>query len=291
MSFLLRAEWLRQRRRLDLWLLPIAVLATAAWGWYTGLTAAERSLEMPPGFPVPPDLDEQIARLRDPYAFPSSFHAMVTSAFLGFVAVVHFGASWTGSEFARGTIRNIFLVHPLRLPFFAVRLLALAFLTLLVVLGLVAVSAILPILLGVTSTGTVPVPSPPGLAAYAAMAWFALWFLALGATTVALLLRSAASAILVIFIYVLAELIVANAPIWRDVGRLAWLPQLLPIGRIVHALGDVAVATGFTAAPTGDASGPPVVVPAPLGLAILAAWTALLLATLVWRVRTMDIGE
>jgi hypothetical protein len=126
MRSLLRAEWLRQRRRPDLWLLPVVALLAAVWAWQTGLTSAEHSLDMPPGFPVAPD--EEVAKLRDPYAFPAGFHAIFTGGFLAFIAMVHYGASWTGSEFVRGTIRNIFLVHPARLPFIAVRLAALAIL-------------------------------------------------------------------------------------------------------------------------------------------------------------------
>ncbi len=292
MRSLLRAEWLRQRRRPDLWLLPIMVLAIAAWGWHTGLVSAENSLTFPPDFPVPPDLDEQVARLRDPYAFPTSFHAILTTGFLAFIVMVHYGASWTGSEFVRGTIRNIFLVHPTRIPFVVARLIALALLSLVIVLGFVAVAAIMPALRGVVSSSSATPPSLGGLATYAFAAWFALWFLALAAMTVAALFRSGATAILVIFIYVLAELVVTNAPLWRDLGQLAWLPALLPAGRLIHLLGDVAGTTGFTQPSTGgDANGPAIVVPPEVGLAIVGAWTAVLLAVLVWRVRTMDIGE
>lgn len=289
---LLRAEWLRQRRRPDLWLLPIAALAIAAWGWQTGLWSAENSLVLPPDFPVPPDLDQQLAALRDPFAFPASFHAVFTTAFLAFIAMVHFGSAWTGSEFVRGTIRNIFLVHPTRLPFLAARLGALALLALVIVVGLVMLAAILPALRGVASSEAASPPSLAGLATYALAAWFTLWFLALAATTVAVLVRSGASALLVIFLYVLVEVVVANAPIWRDLGQLAWLPTLLPAGRLIHALGDVATATGFTQPnPGGDPNATAVVVPPEVGLAIVGAWTVVFLVLLSWRVRSMDIGE
>jgi hypothetical protein len=267
MRSLLRAEWLRQRRRPDLWLLPVVVVLAAAWGWHTGLTAAEHSLDMPPGFPVAPD--EEVAKLRDPYAFPAGFHAILTGGFLAFIAMVHYGASWTGSEFVRGTIRNIFLVHPARLPFIAVRLAALAMLALVFVVVFVAVAAAMPALRGIAPSPAATPPSLAGLAVYAVAGWFALWFLALGATTLSVVLRSAASAILLIFGYVLAELVVGNAPIWQEVGQLAWLPELLPVGRLLQGLTDVAVATGFSQASAGEAS-PPVIVPPVVGLVILA---------------------
>lgn len=291
MRSLLRAEWLRQRRRPDLWLLPLATLAIAAFVWQTGLASADNGLAYPAGG-APPDLAQQLARLRDPYLFPASFHVIVTGSFLAFIAAVHYGASWTGSEFERGTIRNVFLVHPTRLPFFAARLIALGLLALAIVVGLVAVAAMMPAIRGVVGSGEAVPPSLAGLLAYGAAVWFALWFLALAATTIAALLRSGASAVLVVFIYVLAELAVANAPFWRDLGQLAWLPQLLPGGRVLRALGDVAAATGFTqASAAGDPNAPPIVVPSGLGLAIVGAWTLILLAVLVRRVRSMDIGE
>jgi len=291
MRSLLRAEWLRQRRRPDLWLLPLAILAIAVFGWQTGLASAENSLNYPAG-EAPPDLAQQLARLRDPYLFPASFDSVVTGGFLAFIAAIHYGSSWTGSEFVRGTIRNVFLVHPTRLPFFAARLIALGLLALVIVLGLVIVAAVMPAIRGVVGSGEAIPPSLAGLLAYATAVWFALWFLALAATTVAALLRSGASAVLVIFIYVLAELVVANAPFWRDLGQLAWLPQLLPGGSVLRALGDVAEATGFTQASTAnDPNASPIVVPPEIGFAIVGAWTVILLAVLVRRVRSMDIGE
>lgn len=291
MRSLLRAEWLRQRRRLDLWLLPIAVVAIAVFGWQTGLTSAENSLNFPADYPVPPDLDQLLAAMRDPYAFPTGFHAVVSGGFLAFIVMVHYGASWTGSEFLRGTIRNVFLVHPTRLPFFVARLAALALLAVVIVTALVAVAAILPAVRGVVASGATPLPSLAGLVAYAAAVWFVLWFLALAATTVAVLLRSGASAILVIFVYVLAELVVANLPVWRDLGQLAWLPALLPAGRLIRALNDVATTTGFTQPSPGGDPNVTIVVPPELGLVVVGAWTLLLLAALVGRVRSMDIGE
>jgi hypothetical protein len=42
---------------------------------------------------------------------------------------------------------------------------------------------------------------------------------------------------------------------------------------------------------SGDPSTATIVVPLAPGLAILGAWTVVLLAVLVWRVRSMDIGE
>lgn len=291
MRSLLRAEWLRQRRRPDLWLLPIAALAIAAFSWQTGLSSVERSLSFEGGTP-PIDLDHVLAQLRDPFLFPTSFHTLVAGGFLAFIAAVHYGASWTGSEFMRGTIRNVFLVHPTRLGFFVARLVALALVALVVVAGLVVLAAVLPALRGVVGSGEAVPPSLLGLAGYASAVWFALWFLALAATTVATLLRSAASAILVILAYVVAELLFVNAPFWQDAGQLAWLPQFLPGNRLLAGLADVAEANGFTQ-DTGviDPSAVAVVAPPALGLAIVGAWAVVLLVVLFWRVRSMDIGE
>jgi hypothetical protein len=199
--------------------LPLAALAIAAFGWQTGLWSAENSQQYPSDFP-PPDLDQLLARLRDPFLFPASFHAVITGGFLAFIAVVHFGASWTGSEFARGTIRNVFLA-PTRLPSSPP--------------GHRPGAADLRDR-GWSSSRRSSRPSASsevarasprrrGLAAHAAAVWFTLWFLAL-ATTVAAL-RSGASHPRDL-VYVLAELVVANAPFWRDVGQPARLPQLLP---------------------------------------------------------------
>jgi ABC-type transport system involved in multi-copper enzyme maturation permease subunit len=290
MRALLRAEWLRQRRRPDLWVLPIVTVVIAAVGWYVGLTGSQDALQGPPGFPPPSDA--AIAAARDPYAFPAAFHSLVGSAFLAFIAAVHFGASWTGSEFVRGTIRNIFLAFPTRLGFFVARLVALAALFAVIVAVLVAESFLLPLAGGVSPSGQVPAPTPAGLVVYAVAVWASLLFLVLVATTVAVLLRSGAAAVLVVAVYVVLELFVSSLPLWRQVGTLAWIPELLPGGRLIRAVIDVATATGFAPTPQpGDPTGRPVDVPPLIGLAILGAWVVVFAVVLLRRVRAMDILE
>ncbi len=134
--------------------------------------------------------------------------------------------------------------------------------------------------------------SAGGLLAYGAAVWFVLWFIALAATTVATFVRNGGVALLIVFIFAVIDLIVGNLTIWRDTGLLAWLPQLLPVGRLVRFMDDASIATGFSQADIqADQTRAAITVPPLVGTAIVAAWTALLLVALFVRVRRMDIME
>lgn len=289
MTALLRAEWIRQRRRPDVWLLPILALAAAAFGWVTGLAGAESAVTCcyPPDQP-PADLAQQLARAHDAFLFPAGFQLVATSGWIAWVAMVHFGSAWSGSEFVRGTIRNVFLVRPGRLGVFAVRLVAIGIVALLIVLADVVIALVLPAVAGLQGSGEAAPPSLVGLVVDAAAVWFVLWFLALASTTVAVVVRSGSAALLIVFVYSLIEVVVANWGIWRELGVLGWLPRLLPVERLIALINDAALATGFSHdEPFPD----PYYVEPAIGVVVLAGWTALLIAVLVRRVRSMDIVE
>src|SRR5450759_927246 len=178
MRSLLRAEWLRQRRRLDLWGLLAGVVVLTLLGYFSGL-ANGIQYSGPPGEPVPPDVLGQDALLRNQYTFPASIATLLgmtgVGSFLLYLAGLYLGASWTGLEFSRGTIRNVVLARPGRVAFFAARLVALA----------------------------------------AALGVFVV-VLALAGTLAATLTRSGGGAVLLVVVYLIAELVIANLGFWRE---------------------------------------------------------------------------
>ena len=294
MRSLLRAEWLRQRRRLDFWGLLVGIVVLTLVGYFSGL-ANRIQYFGPPGEPVPPEVLAQDALLRNQYAFPSSIQTFLGltgfGSFLVYLASVYLGASWTGLEFTRGTIRNIVLARPGRVAFFAARLVVLAAALGLIVVILVTLAAILPALAGVAWTGDTAPPNLGGALLYAAVVWLILVTLALAGTLAATLVRSAGAAVLVLVVYLLAEAAVANLAIWRDAGTLGWLPQLLPAVRTGGLAAAAEAAAGFQLPFASQPDPAALVMPPLLGLAISTGWGILIVAVLVRRVSRMDLTE
>lgn len=291
---LLRAEWLRQRRRLDLWGLLAGIVLLAVLGYFSGL-ANRIQFSGPPGEPVPPELLVQDALLRNQYTFPTSFRTLLgmtgVGSFLLYLAALYLGASWTGLEFSRGTIRNVVLARPGRVAFFAARLVALAAALGVFVVVLVALATVLPALAGVAWTGETAPPNLGGALVYAAAVWLVLLALALAGTLAATLTRSGGGAVLLVVVYLIAELVIANLGFWRDAGALGWLPQLLPGVRIGGLAGAADAAAGFQAPYAPQADPGALVMPPLVGAAIAAGWGITVVAALVRRVSRMDLSE
>jgi len=294
MRSLLRAEWLRQRRRLDLWGLLAGLVVLTLLGYFSGL-ANGIQYSGPPGEPVPPEVLAQDLLLRNQYTFPASIRTLLgltgVGSFLLYLAGLYLGASWTGLEFSRGTIRNVILARPGRVAFFAARLVTLAAALGVFVVVLVTLAALLPALAGVAWTGDTPPPTLGGALVYAAAVWLLLVALALAGTLAATLTRSGGGAVLVLVVYLIAEAVVTNLGFWRDAGALGWLPQLLPGVRIggLAAAAEAAASFQVPYAPQPDPGA--LVMPPLVGVAIAAGWGIVIVAALVRRVSRMDLTE
>ena len=91
MTRLIRAEWLRLRRRKDLWFVCLALLGLAVVAYVSGLSGAQQ-MYFAPGEEVPPEILEDIRRQMVEqlalYAFPQSIGATLQNVQLLLLALL-----------------------------------------------------------------------------------------------------------------------------------------------------------------------------------------------------------
>jgi len=284
MTSLLVAEWLRFRRRYDLWIVLGGVVLLTAFAYISSATSAAQPVVFAPIDPTaPPEIRAMIeaqnaqialemARLRDRYVFPLS---IVTTLELGswlFLATAFVAASWIATEFDWRTIRNVLLFEPNRDRVLAARLVALATVASGGIVVLLSLGALLPFAVPVTGSGE-PLPvTAVGVAVTAGVTW--LWAAAFGAlaTVAALVTRSPLLAVVLSAGYTVLEQLVANLDVWKRLG-LDLVPQFFLVSRLNALRVDVqqAFPLGQPYAPL-TAEGPhldPI-----LGLGVLGLWIA-----------------
>ena len=317
MGSLMRADWLRIRRRWDVWIIVLGIPALALLAYVAGAASAGNVHVFSSG-DVPPELQAQIsaqeAALRAfsalPYQFPRSIATMVEGATMWLVLGAAFlAASLLGSEFSWGTIRNVALFRPDRLRYLGARLAWLVGLVLVAFVAVTALGAIAPAILRVdpgdpsaltqdpSYFGMLQyVPSAPVTIGGALLVAASLLCLALAgmalAGLAALKFRSTASGILVAGIYAIAEGILASLWMSRAAGDLRYVPQMGLTIRLSALLGDAQVAAGMSAGSGGQTSSAGwVALPPLVGAAILAVWLFGLLGLWFVVLRRADIDE
>lgn len=256
MRALLVAEWLRLRRRLDLWLVLGGVLGLIAFSFLSAALSAGRMEFAPIDPSMPPDLiaeierqnaelQRQMAQVRDRYLWPWSLIEVLGIGSVTFFGTAFVAVSWLGSEYTWGTLRNVLLAEPRRGRVFAARVVSIGLVALGQVAALLGLGAILPAFLSISGTGSPPPLSPIAVAATAAVVWFwAVAFAALGVLAV-VVTRSAVFAFVLATGYAFAEQVVANLDFWRQAG-LAFVPKLFLLARLTALRGDVEAAFGTT---------------------------------------------
>jgi ABC-2 type transport system permease protein len=285
---LLRAEWLRLRKRRDIWLVALAIVALSIPAYFSGVSNAMANAlnsggQLPPD--LPPEVVDQIkAQARHEllrYAFPLSIGTVVqTAQVLVLALVAYLAAAVTGAEFAYGTIRTSLVAHGNRRGFLRVRLAALAAAALLLIALLVVLGVLLPLTAALLGT-SLPVGADPDIGVAAGMV--GVMFLAacfvIGLTTLwAVLIRNAAIALVLTIAYVLIEGAVVGL-IVRIAGEQApvrWLPPVADL----QLLFDRATG-GSIAAPLST----------PLAIAVGIAWVLALWAAAVRVLARADIRE
>jgi hypothetical protein len=281
---LLRAEWLRLRKRRDIWLVALALVALSIPAYFSGVSnALNNGGQFPADFP--PDVIEQIneqARqelLR--YAFPLSIGTVVQNGQILILALVaYLAAAVTGAEFAYGTIRTSLVAHADRHGFLMVRLAALAVVALLLIALLVVLGALLPpvaVLLG-TSLPRVADPNIGGLAGFVGVMFLATC-LVIGLTSLwAVLIRNAAIALVLTIAYVLIEGAVVGL-IVRVAGEQSMVRWLLPVADLQLL---------FDRAGVGSMGAP---IATPLAISVGIAWVLATWAASVRLLARADIRE
>jgi hypothetical protein len=316
MGSLLRADWLRIRRRWDVWIIVLGIPAMALLSYITGAISTggpqiQTSGDVPPDFQA--QMAAQDAAMRAfaalPYQFPRSIATMVEGATMWLILGAAFlAASMLGSEFTWGTIRNVVLFRPDRRGYLSARLAWLIGLVLATFVAVVALGTIAPVLVRVdpgnqsaltdaSNMGLFP-PGPTAsvgltgaLLVAASLLCVALAGMAL-AGLAALKLRSTASGILCAGIYAIVEGIAAALLMSRATGDLRYVPQLALTTRLAGLVGDAQAAAGLSAGGGGQTGSPGwVALPPLVGAAIVAVWLLGLLGLWFVVLRRADIDE
>ena len=318
MGSLLRADWLRIRRRWDVWIIVLGIPALALLA-YVASTHSGGGFSVQTSGDVPPELKQQFAAETAaqlalnalPFQFPRSIVTMVQGAMLWLILGSAFlSASLLGNEFTWGTIRNVVLIRPDRLRYLATRLVTLGGLLLLTFGVVTLLGALAPAviridpgdpsaladpnalnMLGGPNQAIGPVTIGGALIVAGSMLVVAVAAMAL-AGLAALKLRSAATAILVAGIYAIVEGIVAALMMSRLPENLLFIPQMAFTVRITSLIQDAQVAAGLSS-PGGGPTGSPGwdSLPPLVGAAILAAWILGLFGAWFVVLRRADINE
>lgn len=285
MSGLVRAEWLRLRKRRDLWIVGLALLGLSIPAYFSGLANAQavNAGGIPPD--LPPDVIEQIrAQSLEQlaiYAFPMSIGTVVQNAQIILLALVaYLAAAVTGAEFGYGTIRTSLVAHADRRGFVVVRLMALALVAVLLI-GLLAVLGILlPVLAAWTGTSLPQVvDSDSGRVAGWLGASLLATLLVIGLASLwVVLVRNAAIALVLTIAYVLIEGTMVGL-IVRLAGEEALLRWLLPAADLQLLFDRARGSTSGAAMPTA------------LAVAVGLGWVLVTWAASVWVLARSDIRE
>jgi len=328
MTGLLRAEWIRLRRRRSIQAIVIAVpllLAVQFAAGYLSVTdppafdeAAIRAELIAQGYGVgmPPDeaealLASQVAAKRQEhdfrteeasiaraaYVFPRSLVTVLGSSTFVLLALILLTASTIGDEFGWGTIRTLLLAYGNRRRVLLVRILAVAIVGL-ALFGLVLViGAAMPVVLG-AGGARAPTGVPP-------VHWPGIGVLLLGNLVAAavvigfsafatVLVRSGSLALVGALVYFVIEAailsVLTRLPPLQEGGGATWLLGGFPLRGFV-TLSDTAsrAASGLGHFP-GEVY-PPELGPAAFPIVALAAWAVLFGALAFRRFGRMDVVE
>jgi ABC-type transport system involved in multi-copper enzyme maturation permease subunit len=297
---LLVAEWLRLRRRFDLWLVLGGLLVLVAFSFLSSASSAGR-VEFPPIDPgTPPDIvaeierqnaeiERQQAQIRDRYLWPWSLVQALEIGSTSFFGTIFVAVSWLGSEYTWGTIRNVLLAEPRRGRVFAARVVSIGLIALGQVVALLGLGAVLPAFLSISGSGNPAPLSPTAVAATAGVVWvWAIAFAALGILAV-VVTRSAVLGFVLAAGYALLEQGVAGLDVWRAAG-LTLVPKLFLIARLTALRDDVVAAFG-TAGPYGTLIPEAARLDPLLGLLVLALWIVGLVGLAAFVFRRADVRE
>lgn len=284
MTALLRADWMRLRRRRDLWLVALLLAALTAASYGLGLSSAIASLAQ-----LPPDAQVDAADRVGPFAYPQSIVAALQNGQLLLLAVMAYFASGTvAAEFVYGTLRTSLLARHDRIGFVVARVVVLGSIGLAGCLILAAMGAILPAVAAVAGA-RLPEVEPMtagGVLGILGAAWLVVLAVVAVATLAAVAARSAAVGLLAVAVTYGVEAGIANVA--TALGQpLQAMAGLLPLTSALRVVGAATAAATDTplVAPFGDPS-------VPVAAAALAAvvWIAGLVALAAILLERSDIA-
>jgi ABC-type transport system involved in multi-copper enzyme maturation permease subunit len=330
MRSLLRADRLRFRRRIELWLIGGAVLvmgglwflsayrsdATAPLWQTADEVRAEITDSVDFGGMTGEEIEAEIGRMVDEwllaqeqdkrtfeenqalvlpkYDVVQSSFTIVGTGLLPMIALVVATTLVLGDEFRYGTVRTSLLAAADRRRFLVARLITFAALVVGLFAGLILLGLVLSLVLRVLGAelpaSSEPLNVPAGIALFGSELLVAFTLVAFGAA-LTLLTRSGAVPLLILIVWVLAELFIANLEIFRAGQPLAAVPQFFLTTNIQALLATLSLETGAIGLLGTEVRSGAIAIPAWGMAAIIAGWLVLFLLIADRRFRTMDIVE
>jgi ABC-type transport system involved in multi-copper enzyme maturation permease subunit len=330
MRALLRADWLRFRRRRDFWLIAIGVLVIGG----VSFIGSYRSESTDPPWPteeqlrqdviansafegmtqaeVDAQVDQFVAEemamyesqkeefernqqlLLQKYDVVQAPFTIIGGALAPLLAIILIASFAIGDEFRFGTLRTSLLAANDRRRFLGARLASLLALIVTVFVALAVVGIVLALLLRLTGAEVVETVEPIDPAA--GLGWFGAQILVASvvvvlAVTITLLLRTGALSLPLVALLAVTELFIGNLPIFARDQPLAGVP----IAFLTVNARALTVRLGLDSHAVALAAGEPPTLPISLPLvatvAIIAAWGLFFLVVAERRLQTMDIVE
>jgi len=330
MTALLRADWLRFRRRKDFWIIGIGVLVVATVGFlntyhgevtdplwpdaaavraevlgfadFEGMTQAEQDAQIDQMVADQlaqydqqrVDFEAQQAIALQKYDVVESPFTVLGSGIGPTLALVLAASLAVGDEFRFGTVRTSLLAAGSRRRFLGARLVSLFAMTVGVFGALVLLGTILALGLRVAgaevTSPTTPIDAGAGLAWFGAQILATMVVIVLG-TALTMLLRSGALPLLVILFGGLIELFIANLAIFAPNEFLSGVPQGF-LGTSIRTLTTrLGLDTHAVALAGAEAPFAAIELPLVTVAAIIIAWGLLFVLVADRRFRTMDVVE
>ena len=248
MTGLLRADLIRLRARLDLWIVALAVPLMSTLGFIRGYFDAPSHYQFDPSQPGAQEILALIAAEQGHYAFPYSVITNLESVPWALVAVFFLVSMTIGGEYGWGTIRTSFLASTDRHRFLASRSIAMAVIAVAVMAALLALAIVLPAFLSVTGNvlpSSIAIGAGDVAVAIVARLVVVAFVVALG-SLLAVATRNPAFPLLFALVYFIAESYLANSSFFRDADGPTWAAHLLPFQSVAGLLGDTlrAIAPG-----------------------------------------------
>jgi hypothetical protein len=329
MTALLRADWLRFRRRRDFWIIAIGVLVVATIGFlntyhgevtdpswpdaaairaevlgftdFEGMTQAEMDVQIDQMVADQlaqydqqrVDFEAQQAIALQKYDVTESPFTVLGSGIGPTLALVLVASLAVGDEFRFGTVRTSLLAAGSRRRFLGARLVSLFAMTVGVFGALVLLGTILALGLRVVgaevTSPTTPIDAGAGLAWFGAQILTTMVVIMLG-TALTMLLRSGALPLLLILFGGLIELFIANLSIFAPNEFLSGVPQGF-LGTSIRTLTARLGLDTHAVALEGEAPFAAIELPLVTVAAIVIAWGLLFVLVADRRFRTMDVVE
>lgn len=295
MSGLVVAEWLRLRRRKDLWFVLAALAALATISYWGPLGSIDSHYGFDPSQPVPAEVLAQMAAERAQFAFPQSLLTVLASGQIFLLALLAFGTAGTiAAEFVYGTVRTSLVANSNRRGFLAVRIGAMALLAVCLLGIVLIVGSVMPLIanaVGVELPGGQAIDTAGFMGLLGSLLLFSMVVIGL-VSLLTVLFRNSGIALILAFAYFLLENLVVSR--WASqTDAVATAFRLLPSSDVQLLLQTARSAAHPVELPFGGSSpGPPAGTPSALWLVLVGVgWAAAFLATAVVAFHRADINE